>query len=158
MVIKNIFELEQKNNNEILVIKLQNMNSQSWSCLRTLIWSCFCYHRKVCETQKAEHLLFWFIRDVSGTCLSNRAKTVCVSVRFLHKSMCLLRSLAHSAEDMSGCVFRSLLSLRVLMCVLFLRDVWTVSHSCQTHPRMNGRLGSHSLNQPPVACACVDVC
>lgn len=29
MVIKNIFELEQKNNNEILVIKLQNMNSQS---------------------------------------------------------------------------------------------------------------------------------
>lgn len=60
-----------------------------------------------------------------------------------------------NAEDMSGCVS---LSLWVLMCVLFLRSVWTVSHSCQTHPRMSGRPGSHSLNQPPVACACVDAC
>lgn len=40
----------------------------------------------------------------------------------------------------------------------FLSTVWTVSHTCQAHPCMNGRLGSHSLNQPPVAFACVDVC
>lgn len=40
----------------------------------------------------------------------------------------------------------------------FLSAVWTVSHTCQTHPHTNGRPGSHSLNQPPAARACVDVC
>lgn len=50
----------------------------------------------------------------------------------LHKCMCLFRSLAHCAEDMSGCVFRSFLSLRVLMCVfssaLFGLSVTAVKH------------------------------
>lgn len=40
----------------------------------------------------------------------------------------------------------------------FLSPIWTVSHTCQTHRCMNARLGSHSLNQPPAARACVDVC
>lgn len=89
-------------------------------------------------------------------CLCNRAKSICVCSALLCWCKCLF-SLAHSAEDMSGCVFWSSEPSGVDVC-FFLRTVWTVSHSCQTHPRMNGRLSSHSLNQPPVACACVDVC
>lgn len=71
-------------------------------------------------------------------------------------------SVEHTPRPCRGVHFVSLLSLRVLTCFFFFRSflstVWTVSHSCQTHPRLNGRRSSHSLNQPPVACACVDVC
>lgn len=103
----------------------------------------------------------WFSRDVFDTFLSNSAQTVCLyACNMLHKCIFLLGRLADGAQDMSGCVFQSLWSPEVPMSVFCsLSAVWTVSHTCQTHPCMNGRLGSHSLHQPfPATGACADVC
>lgn len=61
-----------------------------------------------------------------------QSKNCMCGCALLHKCMCLFRSLARSAEDMSGCVFRSLQSLWVLMCVfssaLFGLSVTAVKH------------------------------
>lgn len=81
----------------------------------------------------------------------------------LHKRMCLFRSLAHSTEDMSGCVFRSLLSLRVLMCV-FSSAPFGLSVTAVKHITVwtAGRVHTLSINPPlrvhVLTCVCVLAC
>ena len=103
----------------------------------------------------------WFIRDVSDTCLSNRAKTVCLFVHFFYAQVhvCFQKC----AEDTSRCVFRALLSLRVLMCAfppaLFGLSVTAVKH---IPVWTAGRVHTLSINPPlrvhVLTCASVCLC
>lgn len=79
----------------------------------------------------------------------------------LHKCICLFRSLAHSDEDMSGCVFRSPLSLRVLMCV-FSSAAFGLSVTAVKHVPVWTAGWVHTLSiNPPLrvhVLTCVNMC
>lgn len=104
------------------------------------------------RNRKCNFPLAWFV--VSDTCLSNRAKSMCVflDVRF--------QSSTHRGrvEVCISCLFWAF----GCWCVSFFSFLPQHCLDCQSQlsntSRLNGRRSSHSLNQPPVACACVDVC
>lgn len=137
---------------------------QSTACFTVTPVMASLYHPLLLAVHGSPKKSLWVTENITSSplescaSLSNRAKTLC---------LCFCNALrVHSSSQKSGrrcsghagvCISVSSWASGVDVCfssALFGLSVTPVTHI----PVWTAWLTSHSLNQPPVACACVDVC